>query len=335
MSTHEPKHPRAGEPPFLPIRWVTPLLLMGLACSTDSAPPAEDPGIIRSTAYNELDPEAYEQAHCRELLPGLFTHQCYGLNSWLALHARVRRNLANVEMDLAKLARAQGRLDEAEDRARRALEINLATQGPPADVIRQFTTAPSGPVPDTRPLEARIETALADGWCGPSLILLTELDPSWALRIEGGEDPSHGAEPCASLLQLRRAQAHALAREEAEARTEAQRAAERMVEQLVVTLDATQPAEPMPPPPLSWDWAPLSYPTAELGFHWGWPHMEDQLELLAAQAARAAELAGDPVSSQGVEQTATRLTRLRELRDDLPELGLRWTTAEALGRVPT
>jgi hypothetical protein len=318
------------------------LILAVTACSGQDpdASPAGQPGAATgprpSAAYNELDPEAYQRAHCQQIAPGLFSPMCYGLNSWDGLHARVRRNQANAELDLAKLAAHRGLDEEARERALRAVDINLAMQGPPADLIRHVAHPHRAPNRDPRPLEQRLKAAVEDGWCGYSLVLLTELDPSWVLRLgHDGAAIGSDAEPCASLLLLRAAQAHAQAGQDDQARAAARQAAQRMREQIVLTMEATPPGEPMPAPPQTWEWAPLIHPTRRLGFHWGWPHMEDQLALLAEQAAVAAQLTGNTPLILSVEQTADALAELVELRADIPELGLRWTTAEALGRVPT
>ena len=318
-----------------------PIILGGLslqACDPQTARPSPqhmDRGLMSQDGGQHAAPHTAPG----DLIPGLLSPLAYGHNSWAGLDERVRRNLSAIEMDLARLDAHQGRSDQARTHAERAVDLNLRVQGLPADdFIEGRIVGSTVPCDDERPLEQRVQSAMYDGWCGASVALLMQIEPAWAQRI--GQDllpdyPDHVGQPCASLVRYHQARDAQQRGDTSEAQRQATRAAGELLELLRDEVHAEGAELTITAGAEDWNVETLSYHHTDTASYWGWRTTERQVQQLSAYAQDAATLSGDAKLLAAVRARTAGIDTVLATRLVSLDHSARWTTVEALGRIPT
>jgi len=321
-----------GVPASAQLAWL-PILV---ACA-DTADPPEPGGGVESFGA-EIGP-AVRQFDAEELLPGLLSPLGYGQACWEGVDARVRGNLSAQWLDLARVELAQGRQTEARRLVVQALGTILDAQARPGFEEPPGHCLEAPPAADPRSIDARLSELIHQGWFGPEAYAYLATDPSHTDQIIGVTPGERSIpplpDPALGTLYLMAARS-AQAREDQEAAASwARQSLDTTTGVLDRTLATRTGGHDLSPPG---DLLADTYMNAELtstAFTWGWFTVDHQLRFLLAQAIEASRLSGDPQPAPPVARLQDALDPVLQARAEDPAMGARWTSQDALGRVPS
>lgn len=271
----------------------------------------------------------------KEILPGLYPPEIYGLKDWPALHRRVIGNLTTALLDLTRIAHLRGDDTRADVFSSLALAYDLHSRG---DGSVDVAALPAGAATDREDLERRLMEEVGINRLYPSSYVYLSVHPAALESVYAGRSsPIHPQSVDSRLIDgivsllVARADEHDGDLERA--RSHAARSADLLCGVIQRKLDARNSS------PDAYVISPravfLGFRIQKAVYPWGYFGRDSELAQILLFAEEAASLSGDARQRARCESLRPGVEGVREAASvGFLQSGPR-TSGAALNRVPT